>query len=77
MLHSGAVPFRRKAQSHYHDYRWEDAAEKHRSALRTGPIQASGAVPAQGIAQQQPGLGSLRRRAVPDAWLALSSRWLG
>ena len=42
MLHSGAVPFRRKSQSHYHDYRWEDAAEKHRSALRTGPIQASG-----------------------------------
>ena len=52
-------------------------AEKHRSALRTGPIQASGAVPAQGIAQQQPGLGSLRRRAVPDARLALSSSWLG
>ena len=52
-------------------------AEKHRSALPTGPIQASGALPGHGIAQHQPRLGSLRRRAVPDARLELSSRWLG
>jgi len=52
-------------------------AEKHRSALPTGPIQASGALPGHGIAQHQPRLGSLRRRAVSDARLELSSRWLG
>ena len=49
-------------------------AEKHRSALARGPIQASGALPGHGIAQHQPRLGSLRRRAVPDARLELSSR---
>ena len=52
-------------------------AEKHRSALPTGPIQASGALPGHGIAQHQPRLGSLRRGAVPDGRLELSSRWLG
>ena len=42
-------------------------AERHRSALPTGPIQASGALPGHGIAQHQPRLGGHRRRG--QQWL--------